>query len=74
MTNQPEDPVEALFLVRRRKSDYIHTSKCRHATTLDASRWTWADKNPDVDWEAMAPWLKPCKRCNPPSPFKAGKS
>lgn len=57
-----------VFLVRRRKSDYIHTSECRHAA--DGSRWIWADKNPDVDWATQAPWLKPCRRCNPPSPLR----
>jgi hypothetical protein len=62
--------VAELHLVRRRHSDYIHTSECRHATA-GAVRWVWADRNPDVDWAKTAPWLKPCSRCKPPSPLSS---
>lgn len=55
------------FLVRV-SSDYIHTSECRHADSR-VRRWVWADRNPTVDWAADFPYLRPCKRCNPPSPF-----
>lgn len=59
-----------IHLVRRKGSDYIHTSECRHATS-GAVRWIWADEHPYEDWKVTAPWLKPCSRCNPPSPLSA---
>lgn len=61
---------EDFYLVRPARGDYIHRSTCRHATALGVVRWKWADNNPDEDWKRTAPWLKACKRCDPPSPFR----
>jgi hypothetical protein len=61
----------AVFLVRNLSNDFVHRSTCRHART-GAARWVWADRNPGEDWRQTAPWLKPCKRCDPPSPLRGG--
>lgn len=64
--------VAEVYLIRGRPpSDYIHTSECRFAPGMEDMRWRWADENPTVDWKKEAPWLKACKRCNPPSPLRA---
>ena len=54
-------------LARNRKSAYIHRDDCSRLRR-GSVHWIWADKNPDVDWKARAPWLKACTVCNPPSP------
>lgn len=59
-----------MHLVRLLTGDKIHRSTCRYANRPNAVRWRWADVNPHVDWARVAPRLKACQVCMPPSPFK----
>jgi hypothetical protein len=56
------------------KGDTIHRSTCRYAQRPNALRWVWADKNPYSDWLTVAPRLKRCAVCKPPSPMRPRRS